>query len=62
MLPALATSIEDLAEGALETIDHGCQLLGIDKVEVGLSLEIAHCRLQPSELINHAHIVRNNVR
>jgi len=54
MVATLPAPIEDLAEGALETIDHRCQLLGIDKVEVGLSLEIAHCRIQSFEPIDHA--------
>jgi len=58
----LLGSIEDLAKGPLEAIDDRCQLLGIDKVKVGVELEIASRRLQPFEFIAHATIIRNTVR
>src|SRR5437667_4626974 len=49
MLPALATSIEDAAELALEAVDGGAQPLGVDLVIVRLEVEIADRALEPFE-------------
>ncbi|TMG45574.1 MAG: hypothetical protein E6H85_04650 [Chloroflexi bacterium] len=62
MLPALATSIEDAAELALEAVYGGAQPLGVDLVIVRLEVEIADRVLEPFEFDRHARIIRTLVR
>src|SRR5207253_8893456 len=62
MLPALATSIEDAAELALEAVDGGAQPLGVDIVIVRLEVEIADRALEAFEFDRHAGIIRTLVR
>src|ERR1700694_6360134 len=59
VVASLARRVDDLAEGALQTVDDRGKAPGIYEIEVSLELEIAGRSLQPFELVRHENIVPN---
>src|SRR5207248_11711337 len=54
-----STAVDNSAKGGLEPIDNRRKALGIDKVEVGLELEIPNFTLQSFEPTRHASSISN---